>query len=30
MLIFRDEVDINRCYLMEMLKRWKPVAKGLF
>ena len=29
MLIFRDEVDIDRCYLMEMLKRSKKVAKGL-
>jgi len=29
MLIFRDEVDIDRCYLMEMLKRSKKVAKEL-
>ena len=29
MLIFRDEVDIDRCYLLEMLKRSKKVAKGL-
>ena len=29
MLIFREEVDIDRCYLMEMLKRSKKVAKEL-
>ena len=29
MLIFRDEVDIDRCYLMEMSKRSKKVAKKL-
>ena len=29
MLIFREEVDIDRCYLMEMLKRSKKVAKKL-
>lgn len=29
MLIFRDEVDIDRCHLMEMLKRSKKVAKEL-
>ena len=30
MLMFRDELDLDPCYLLMVLKRWKPVAKGLF
>ena len=30
MLMFRDEAYLDPCYLLVVLKRWKPVAKGLF
>ena len=30
MLMFREEVDLDPCYLLGVLKRWKTVAKGLF
>ena len=29
MLMFRDEVHLDPCYLLVVLKRSKPVAKGL-
>ena len=29
MLMFRDEVDLDPCYLLGVLKRSKRVAKGL-
>ena len=30
MLMFRDEAHLDPCYLLVVLKRSKPVAKGLF
>ena len=30
MLMFPEEVDLDPCYLLGVLKRWKTVAKGLF
>ena len=30
MLMFRAKVDLDLCYLLEVLKRSKTVAKGLF
>ena len=30
MLMFRDEVDLDPCYLLVVLERSKTVAKGLF
>ena len=30
MLMFRDEVHLDPCYLLVVLQRWKTVAKGLF
>ena len=30
MLMFRDEVHFDSCYLLVVLTAWKPVAKGLF
>ena len=30
MLMFREEVHLDPCYLLVVLKRWKTVAKGLF
>ena len=30
MLMFRDEVHLDPCYLLVVLKRSKTVAKGLF
>ena len=30
MLMFRDEVHLDSCYLLVVLKTWKTVAKGLF
>ena len=29
MLMFRDKVDLDPCYLLVVLKRSKRVAKGL-
>ena len=28
MLMFRDEVHLDTCYLLVVLKRWKTVAEG--
>ena len=30
MVMFRDEAHLDPCYLLVVLKRCKPVAKGLF
>ena len=30
MLMFRDKVHLDPCYLLVALQRWKTVAKGLF
>ena len=30
MLMFREEVDLDPCYQLGVLKRWKTVVKGLF
>ena len=30
MLMFRDKVHLDPCYLLVVLKRWKTVTKGLF
>ena len=30
MLMFRNKVHLDPCYLLVVLKRSKPVAKGLF
>ena len=30
MLMFRDEVDLDPCYPLVVLKRSRPVAKRLF
>ena len=30
MLMFRELVHFDPCYLLVVLKRWKTVAKGLF
>ena len=30
MLIFRDEAEMDTCYLLEVLERSKTVVKGLF
>ena len=30
MLMFRDEVDLDPCYLLVVLERSKTVAKGPF
>ena len=30
MLMFREEVHLDSCYLLVVLTTWKTVAKGLF